>query len=757
MKFLLILLLPVLGFRILTAESLERASIWSGAGSFTLGESVPGVIEIRGKSGFPILKDGNGERVFAAGGKAGAGRVVAWSHGSFLRGAGLKQKAALEVFCNSLKWAGDQSSPKVGLHSSTVAVAGYLEPFGLQMERVAPEDLATERPDVYCLVPDDRDLDRDDIDNIIAYIESGGGVVVATTPWAFATRYIDFSQSPGNRILGAAGLYYHPRAYASNKQPVYVARPLESIPPEERNWGDNPKSNHPAVEAVRLLTKNKYTNDLKKQAKLIADLKLGKTLGGEDVAAYLKALQLLNGSMGGIRPTRKQPVRPGKFPIVDAIIEMETHFNLTLPAGMMYSIPASNDFPGKVPGYAPRIKKQLEINCDYKGWAQHRIPGAWNAKEIRSTGVYAAPGEVIKVIVPEAIAACGYEVLIGSYGGGLDNHNVWHRYPRTQKARSIRDTETEISNGFGGLVGIRIPQDASAGMQTIYISGGVAAPLYVHGETDLDDWRKTIRNHPGPWAELGSERIIITVPAEHIRYLDNPDEVMELWNTVIEMSADLATLDRDEYRAERLVFDRQPSAGLLHSGYPVCGHTGVHSELAVNAEKLRKDGFWGFFHEYGHNHQHALWALPGTLETTCNFWSIYIYEELIGKSREEAHRALSPLVRLQTRRRYFETGADFDKNWNMWTALDTFLLIQEEFGWEPYRKIFAEYHEMPKNEWPKTQQEINDQLVVRLSIACGRNLAPYWKIWNLPLTDKVEQVLKVLPVWQPKEVAKWSK
>ncbi|MEO0414229.1 MAG: M60 family metallopeptidase, partial [Verrucomicrobiota bacterium] len=275
-----------------------------------------------------------------------------------------------------------------------------------------------------------------------------------------------------------------------------------------------------------------------------------------------------------------------------------------------------------------------------------------------------------------------------------------------------------------------------------------AAPLYQHGKTQIDDWLRDLRKRPAPWAELASDRMVIALPSDHIRDLENPDEVMALWDEIIDTCAELSVVDMDALRAERIVFDRQTAAGSLHSGYPVAGHLGEHSKLAVDAERLRRDGFWGFFHEYGHNHQHNLWRLPGTGETTCNWWSVYCYEELIGKPRTQTHRAISPLSRLQTRNKYFREGANFEKSWAVWTALDTYLLIQEEFGWGPFKAVLNEYNELPRAEWPENQQEINDQWVIRLSRACGHNLAPYWQKWNLPMTDEVSKQLEDLPVWE---------
>ena len=48
----------------------------------------------------------------------------------------------------------------------------------------------------------------------------------------------------------------------------------------------------------------------------------------------------------------------------------------------------------------------------------------------------------------------------------------------------------------------------------------------------------------------------------------------------------------------------------------------------------------------------------------------------------------------------------------------------------------------------KSQQQKNDQWVIRLSKACGKNLAPFWAAWNLPLSDSVATELAELPAWE---------
>jgi hypothetical protein len=300
-----------------------------------------------------------------------------------------------------------------------------------------------------------------------------------------------------------------------------------------------------------------------------------------------------------------------------------------------------------------------------------------------------------------------------------------------------------------------VPREADYEEIEVTIEGGIRAPLYEHGKTDLSKWNSEIRKYPAPWAELASDRMIVAIPSEYIRKVTDPDKVMEIWNGFIDTAAELVQVDRNHYRAERIVFDRQTSAGSMHSSYPVAAHLGGSAGQAVDSQSL-KEGNWGFFHEYGHNHQHNLWSLPGTGETTCNLWSVYIYEEYVGKDRDDTHGAIRPLDRKQRVNSYFQGGARFESEWSVWTALETYLMIQEEFGWEPFQKVFDEYNRLEPDDRPKGQQEINDQWVIRLSKACGKNLHPFWATWNLPMTSDVERALRDLPVWEDHPVTKWA-
>ena len=73
---------------------------------------------------------------------------------------------------------------------------------------------------------------------------------------------------------------------------------------------------------------------------------------------------------------------------------------------------------------------------------------------------------------------------------------------------------------------------------------------------------------------------------------------------------------------------------------------------------------------------------------------------------------------------YLDHGAKFEA-WqeDPFLALILYNQLREGFGWEPYKKVFAEYRALAPSQRPKNDDEKRDQWMVRFSRAVG-------KIWG---------------------------
>ncbi|KAM6932887.1 TRPM8 channel-associated factor homolog [Xenentodon cancila] len=207
--------------------------------------------------------------------------------------------------------------------------------------------------------------------------------------------------------------------------------------------------------------------------------------------------------------------------------------------------------------------------------------------------------------------------------------------------------------------------------------------------------------------------------------------------------AEFEFIDKFE-RKERIVADVQISAGWMHSGYPVMMHSSIAAEL-VRPEHARTKGLWGETHELGHNQQKRCWEFRGhTGETTCNLWSVYVHEEVLGLNRAKAHPDMTLEKRKRRVEEYVRSGRNLD-NWRVWTALETYLQLQEKFGWDAFKKVFAAYRDM--SDCPGDNNGKMNLYAETFSRTVGMNLTGFFKAWGWPIEEATEEKLSGLPPW----------
>lgn len=199
----------------------------------------------------------------------------------------------------------------------------------------------------------------------------------------------------------------------------------------------------------------------------------------------------------------------------------------------------------------------------------------------------------------------------------------------------------------------------------------------------------------------------------------------------------------------------------MHSGYPImashCPSRHLESEFSIaDPGKLlhpSKGGAnWGFFHEIGHNMQNVKdWVFNGTTEVSVNFFSLYIFDHVLG-GRNDAHEGISIESTRNMMKKYFEDGARFD-DWkqNPFLGLVTFRQIQTDFGWEPFKAVFRRFHQgnAKDNNRQYSDQEKIDNFVTYFSEATGRNFTTFFKTWGIPVSPVVGTKLAEYPEWMP--------
>ena len=372
------------------------------------------------------------------------------------------------------------------------------------------------------------------------------------------------------------------------------------------------------------------------------------------------------------------------------------------------AVPLANHFPGRVDQDAPRLTKTCSIDTKRPRW--------------HFTGLYAAPGEAVTATFPQSAVDKGLQLRIGAHKDRLWHKASWKRAPEVTRQFPVRETSIQAANSFGGLIYIEVPKACELGELQIRISNAVESPRYEHGQTTLQDWANE-QSKPGPWAEIGSGKIVFTVPSSKLRRLGRPDLVMEYWDEVMDACADLATIDHQRESPERFVIDVQISAGYMHAGYPIMAPSNLADEV-LDVETLRQKGNWGVFHEIGHNHQEKDWTYQGMGEVTVNLFSMYVYDSLHPGAKQ--HGQVEPDRINQMIQQFEKTG----RRDGPWVNLIPYIQLKREFGWDSFKEVFAEYRSLEKSQRPKSDLEKRSQWLIRFSNQVERNLTPLFDYWK---------------------------
>lgn len=426
---------------------------------------------------------------------------------------------------------------------------------------------------------------------------------------------------------------------------------------------------------------------------------------------------------------------------------------MDLPVAEVRANPAAASFPGSVKEGTKRVS-DLKFSVDM------------NLPRWQSTGLYAAPGEKVVIVLPEGAKEKGLKARIGCHTDNISRNAKWERFPVISRSFDLKETRTEIANPFGGLVYIEVPRDKDRGgvsMPTyggyvwldenlksakpatfdLKISGAVAAPLFRLGRTTTEEWNRQLAATGAPWGEMAGKRFIFSLPVDTLKSVKDPDALMKYWDRVLDECWKFGGWPGERSVPERFVPDIQISAGYLHSGYPFMGHF-LHGKEVVDLETLKKSGNWGFFHELGHNHQGQAYTFSGEFtEVVVNLHTIYLMHTLCN---------LDP-----------ETGRGGKKAWDVakslqeaaagkrgaFELLSLYVPLVETFGYDSLTKTFQTYWTKTGREGLSGTPEKMDAFVDRYSHTVKRDCSEYFAKFGIACTADTKKKLASLPRWMP--------
>ncbi|XP_069621612.1 TRPM8 channel-associated factor homolog [Ranitomeya imitator] len=663
------------------------------------GDCVSSEILLHGPLTFPVGMTDD-FRCFAGAAFYGKGRVVVEGHESYF------DKPELKTFTmNALSWLGMGRDGKIGVNKGLKLLAEVLENEGLPY---VISDLDPELS-VYCCTS----YSDEEGEKIQQFVAEGGSLLIGGHAWYWSYSNPDVvSQYPGNKIINKFGITILSKTI---QRKVYQVL--------DRDAATN------TYHFLRALYQ--FLRDVKSGAEPKTPLSSWLKQFRSDVSNFLRlpASPLISSIKQELADLVQGPNLPNvskENPVKNFSLDA---FILSLAFEMScLDDPMLCNFQ-----CADTDVVTVQIDATNEG------NDAW-----RSTGLYLPPERSATFIFPASAVEKGLQVQVGCHSDDLSSAKHLCRAPVVVNKKNVVNEKVVISNVWGGLLYVIVKGKSQLGTVPVTVYGAERAPTFIKGQTNLSSWLDTIRNYPAPWAELIADNIILSVPSDVVRSLDDPEALMSQWDSMMKGVSELAMSPEKFPRPERIVSDVQISAGSMHAGYPIMCHIPAASSI-INVEVIKKNGTWGCIHELGHNQQQSAWEFPPhTTEATCNLWSVYVHENVLGIPRDKAHSDLIPEKREARTREYLKNGANL-KGWHVWTALETYLRLQESFGWEPFKCLFADYQTMPN---VSNDNKVKMNLwAEKFSQAVNKNLSPFFKAWGWPIDEDTSQKLSNLPSW----------
>ncbi|WP_433902086.1 M60 family metallopeptidase [Sphingobacterium puteale] len=412
-------------------------------------------------------------------------------------------------------------------------------------------------------------------------------------------------------------------------------------------------------------------------------------------------------------------------------------------------------FPGLVDQSEPRVKDAkftLDLNFTDQTAQNLRISVAPEPQY--STGYYAAPGELVKIVVPAGIE--GLTVQIGGHTDNLGGKFPLLRDPVIYMRQRLYAGVNYVRNLYGGTIYIR-PNRAYSTPVEFTITNACVSPDFILGKTNDAEWVQAVKASQVPWLELRTKRVVFLIPRDRVvrsftsgEPFTNPTAVMTRWNDVFDLDyngwmglSDNAQdiKDQSPQGAWRGVLDIQLSVGYGHSGFPFVGLNdaewfgGMTSLKAISTS----EGMWGSYHEFGHNcQQGSVWSWSTLGETTNNLFNFKVANR-IGANYSNLHPAVTSGFPQAIS---FASQTGVVKNFDADAAMDDpfkrmtpFVQIFELFGYDAMTYLYREArhasrlnpNDITKHNW----------VYEKLSAYAKTDLAPFFDAWGITYSPNV--------------------
>ncbi|XP_073892310.1 TRPM8 channel-associated factor 2 isoform X5 [Macaca fascicularis] len=700
-------------------------------------DPVPSELLLIGEAAFPVMVNDKGQVLIAAS-SYGQGRLVVVSHEGYLLHAGLAP-----FLLNAVSWLCPCPGAPMGVHPSLAPLVNILQDAGLEAQ-VKPEP--GEPLGVYCINAYNDTMTA----TLIQFVKHGGGLLIGGQAWYWASRHGPekvLSRFPGNKVTSVAGVYFTDTY--GDRDRFKVSKKVPKIPLHVRCGEDVRQDQQQLLEGIaeldirtggvpsQLLVHGALAFPLGLDASLNCFLAAARYGRGRVVLAAHECL-LCAPKMGSFLLNAVRWLARGQTGKVGVNTNLKDLCPLLSEHGLQCSLEPhlnSNLCVYCCKAYSDKEAKQLqEFVAEGGGLLIGGQAWWWASQNPGHCPLAGFPGNVILncfglSILPQTLKAGCFPVPT------LEMRSYHFR-------KALSEFQAILNHENGNLEKSCLAKLRVDGAAFLQIPAeGIPAYISLHRLL-----RKMLR---GSGLPAVSRENPVASDSYEAAMLSLATGLAHSGTDCSQLAQGLGTWTC----SSSLYPSKHPitveidgiNPGWMHSGYPIMCHLESVKEI-INEMDMRSRGVWGPIHELGHNQQRHGWEFPPhTTEATCNLWSVYVHETVLGIPRAQAHEALSPPEREKRIKAHLGKGAPLC-GWNVWTALETYLQLQEAFGWEPFTQLFAEYQTL--SHLPKDNTGRMNLWVKKFSEKVKKNLVPFFEAWGWPVQKEVADSLASLPEWQ---------
>lgn len=385
----------------------------------------------------------------------------------------------------------------------------------------------------------------------------------------------------------------------------------------------------------------------------------------------------------------------------------------------------------------------------------------------RPTGAYLAPGSIATVTVPPELVNQGFSVRVGSHVNDLSiyHDDVAKRIDRISRVYSIVSTNTVVANPMGGGIYIEVPYPADKGLVMVQVKNAMRSPFYSNTaarQTTLAEWQDTERNHPGPWVDFETEKMMINLPKRWIDSALNPVVLMADWDQAMDVVSKLCGLPLA--RSKTVLYgqvDVLLKTKAFSPGYPQV--IAYDPDGAINVTDTAhiwltgpKLADYAALHELGH--ACLLTKFTGESEATVNFINVAVNNRVYGIDLEEAfgrsmgnegckkvsrdQAALLWILSDKFRAGLFMNADDMQYQHRGYAK---YVEIVALFGWDAidnfWHSVGVDYMDGIEYE---TNADPADSRILRMSRVAGADITPLIHFWGVSPQNSTTLKTKML-------------